>query len=216
MVQVKGLSASSGQAKLTELHKQRDSLDKQIQNQLDEANATFAKHSDRLKNLNVQRQQALGLAQTALSQTLANLAENLDEPRTAGLLLLPSERGLTLVVSTEHGAIPLIHEVSEGELMRAVQALRDAIINKKNYREPAQALYQHLIAPAEAQLGPDAGIQQWAILPFGVLRAIPFAALMRPDGAHLIEQLLDSHANRRRHWPSGWAGDPQSAQLARG
>ncbi len=82
-----------------------------------------------------------------------------------------------------------LREVSEAELNTLVSSLRAAIASQQDYRQPAEALYRHLIEPAEAQLGKQAAIRQWAILPYGGLRDLPFAALINPaDGKHLIEQ----------------------------
>ena len=136
----------------------------------------------------VARLAAFGEARTELATKLAEIHARGDGGLpTAGLLLLPGERGLNLIVTTENGAVPLMSKVSEKELNSLVQALRAAIHDRADYRPAAQALYAHLIAPAEAQLGPGAGIRQWAILPYGSLREVPFAALQRPDGSFLVE-----------------------------
>ena len=134
------------------------------------------------------RLNAYDAARTELATKLAEIHARGDGGLpTAGLLLLPGARGLNLIVTTANGAVPLMRKVSEKELNTLVQALRAAIRDRTDYGPAAQALYAHLIAPAEAQLGPDAGIRQWAILPYGSLRDVPFAALQRPDGSFLVE-----------------------------
>jgi CHAT domain-containing protein/tetratricopeptide (TPR) repeat protein len=134
------------------------------------------------------RMAAFDQARTELATKLAEIHERVDGGLpTAGLVLLPGERGLNLVVVTANGAVPLLRRVSERELNTLVHALRAAIRERADYRPAAQALYDHLIAPAEAQLGPDAGIRQWAILPYGSLLEVPFTALQRPDGSFLVE-----------------------------
>ena len=131
---------------------------------------------------------AFGQARTELATKLAEIHARGDGGLpTAGLLLLPGERGLNLIVTTENGAVPLMRKVSEKELDSLVRALLAAIRDRTDYQPAAQALYAHLIAPAEAQLGPNAGMRQWAILPYGSLREVPFAALQRPDGSFLVE-----------------------------
>jgi CHAT domain-containing protein len=104
------------------------------------------------------------------------------------LVLLPGKRGLTMVVTTELGAVPLMVPVDEDTLVKLVQELREALRTRGDYQTAAKALHQYLIAPAEQQLGQQAGIQQWAILPYGALRNLPFATLMDTTGQHLIER----------------------------
>lgn len=171
---------------MAELDAKRIQLDTRSRNIIAAASQRFA---DASLQANKQRLQAFDSARTELSTKLTELRERSDGGlHTAGLLLLPGESGLTLIVTTEQGAVPLMRKVSEAELNQLVKTLRDAIQTRKDYRAPAEALYQHLIAPAEAQLGGAVEVQQWAILPFGNLRALPFTALMRPDGTHLIER----------------------------
>ncbi|MCV2350805.1 CHAT domain-containing tetratricopeptide repeat protein [Paucibacter sp. Y2R2-4] len=182
---VKAGRASSTGPEMTDLDERRLQLDTRTRNIMEAATQRFVAAS---RQANERRLQAFDSARTELSAKLTELRERGDGGlKTAGLLLLPGARGLTLILTTEQGAVPLIAKVSETELDALVKALRDAIQARKDYRAPAQALYQHLIAPAEAQLKNAPNIRQWAILPFGNLRALPFAALMRPDGTHLVE-----------------------------
>ena len=170
---------------VTALAAQRIQLDTRTTNVMADATRRFVGAGQKA---NARRLQAFDSARTELSTKLSELRERGDGGlRTAGLVLLPSERGLNLIITTEQGAVSLMRKVSEGELTALVKSLREAILARQDYREPAEALYQHLIGPAEAQLGDKSKIQHWAILPFGNLRALPFAALRRPDGTHLIE-----------------------------
>lgn len=185
MDEVKRGRITENTPEVMELDAQRIQLEKRTRNIISDATRRFVKAS---QQANEQRLQAFNNARTELSTKLSELWERGDGGlRTAGLVLLPSERGLTLIVTTEQGAVPLVRKVSEAELNVLVKRLREAVLARQDYRESAEALYQHLIAPAEAQLGGKVDIQQWAILPFGNLRALPFAALRRPDGTHLIE-----------------------------
>ena len=179
-----GMLASTGPEQ-TQLDERRIQLNARTRNVMAAATQRFA---DASRQAHARRLQAFEQARTELSAKLSELHARGDGGlRTAGLLLLPSERGLTLIVTTEQGAVPLLRKVSETELNALVKTMRTAIQDRKGYEAPAKALYEHLIAPAEAQLGGAVDIRQWAILPFGNLRALPFAALMRPDGTHLIE-----------------------------
>jgi CHAT domain-containing protein len=53
------------------------------------------------------------------------------------------------------------------------------------WRAPARRLHDLLIAPIAGQLGPGSML---AIVPDGPLRALPFAALVAPDGRYLVQQ----------------------------
>ncbi|MTV36576.1 tetratricopeptide repeat protein [Duganella radicis] len=135
-----------------------------------------------------QQKTAFEKARTKLSSKLAGMGARNGGLRTAGLVLQPTERGLLIIVTTGQGAVPLISPVSEDRLGILVKSLREAIQGRKDYRKPARELHRLLIEPAEKQLNGANDIQQWAILPFGNLRALPYAALIGPDGRHLIER----------------------------
>ncbi|WP_213956704.1 tetratricopeptide repeat protein [Variovorax sp. dw_954] len=169
------------------LDNQRLQLEDRTQNVLEDANRRFTQAS---QQANARRQQAFENARTALSMKLDELKLRADGGlRTAGLLLLPSERGLTIIVTTDQGAVPLMREVSEAQLGEWVNDLRVALQTAKgDYKRPARLLYEHLIQPAEEQLKGAKDVEQWAILPFGVLSDVPFAALIQADGKHLIER----------------------------
>ncbi len=159
-LEVKRGARSSDDPEVAQLDARRVQLEASTTTALQEAGRRFvaaaqAAHSARLA--------AFGEARTELATKLAEIHARGDGGLpTAGLLLLPGERGLNLIVTTENGAVPLMSKVSEKELNALVQALRAAIHDRTDYRPAAQALYAHLIAPAEAQLGPGAGIRQWA------------------------------------------------------
>ncbi|WP_374409324.1 CHAT domain-containing protein [Hydrogenophaga sp.] len=183
--EVKRGSRSPDDAEVTQRDARRVQLEASTTTALQEAGRRFvaaaqAAHAARLT--------AFGEARTYLATKLAEIHALGDGGLpTAGLLLLPGERGLNLIVTTENGAVPLMRKVSEKELNALVQALRAAIRDRADYGPAAKALYAHLIAPAEAQLGSAAGVRQWAILPYGSMREVPFAALQQPDGSFLVE-----------------------------
>lgn len=183
---VKRCEIAQDAAVVTNLEEQRGQLDTRTGNLMAEAAHQFTEASRKAQET---RQNFFELAPTALSDKLGEIAN--DAPgagSTAGLALLPDERGLMLLVTTERGTAPLLQKISETALNQLAAELRQAILERKDYKAPARALYDALIAPAEAQLGEQAGIKQWAILPFGALRNLPFAALIGPDGRHLIER----------------------------
>lgn len=169
-----------------ELVERRKQLENQTRNVMEDATLRFVAASQAQYTQNLQ---ALDRARTELSTKLGYLQRRVNgSPRTAGLLLLPGERGLTIIVTTDQGAVPLMRKVSQEELSGLATRLRAAIAAQGDYRVAAAKLYEHLIAPAEAQLDGAKDIQQWAILPFGSLAMVPFAALVRPDGTHLVQR----------------------------
>lgn len=183
--EVKRGTRRSDDPEVMQLDARRAQLEASTTTALQEAGRRFV---DAAQAAHAARRYAYDAARTELTIKLAEINARGDGGLpTAGLLLLPGERGLNLIVTTGNGAVPLMREVSEKELSSLVQALRAAIRDRADYRPAAQALYAHLIAPAEAQLGPNADIRQWAILPYGSLREVPFAALQRPDGSFLVE-----------------------------
>ena len=171
------------------LDQKRQQLETQSDNLLQQASEKFQAQS------RATAEKALAsftTARTALAQKLSDIAQ-LDgqpSPRTAGLLLLPGERGLTTVVTTERGATALMVPVDAKTLGTLVLDLRTALEGRGDYRQAAKALHAHLIAPAEQALGATqaAEIRQWAVLPYGVLRNLPFGVLMDGSDRHLIER----------------------------
>ncbi len=104
------------------------------------------------------------------------------------MILLPGERGLSLVYTTPQGAVPMLLPVAEKTLHEWVAELRRRLQKQQDYQSVAQALYQQLIKPVQAQLEAQ-GIQQLVLLPIGPLRDLPFAALMDEQGKYLLERL---------------------------
>ena len=74
------------------------------------------------------------------------------------------------------------HDVAKAaeKLIRALNSGRGA-----DYRAPARALYDILIRPIEAKLGPNSSL---AIIPDRTLRGVPFGALLGSDGRFLVQR----------------------------
>lgn len=82
--------------------------------------------------------------------------------------------------------------VGTAELLRRAEAFREAVGNRDlAYVREAQALYRVLIGPAEKYLGKDRAV---VIVPDGGLWNLPFAALRREGGRHLLEERTVSYA----------------------
>jgi CHAT domain-containing protein len=107
-------------------------------------------------------------------------------------LLLP-DRVELLVVSrdqaggTEYRRLPPNRNATRADVARLVEqvALTLSYGEGEAWKAPARQLYDILIAPVADRLGPD---RLLAVVPDGPLRALPFAALVAPDGRFLVQQ----------------------------
>jgi CHAT domain-containing protein/ketosteroid isomerase-like protein len=85
-----------------------------------------------------------------------------------------------------------LYRVRVGEEFKAeVEALRRACLQPAAGASTSNALYDWLIAPAEADLE---GKTHLVILPDGVLHTVPFQVLRGPDRKYLIERVSVSYA----------------------
>jgi len=108
-------------------------------------------------------------------------------------LLLPNRIELLYVAGGDgSGGAPTYRRLppimtGRGEVDRLVEAVVLAMSESGNtdWRAPARRLYDLLIAPIADRLGPGSTL---AIVPDGALRALPFAALVAPDGRFLVQQ----------------------------
>lgn len=133
---------------------------------------------------------AVARARTDLSQRLQAIQElpGASAARTVGVTMLPAGASLHLIVTTSLGAVPLLVEVDEQTLGKLVVEFRNAIRTRGDHRAAGQRLYEYLIAPVERQLGSSATVGQLAVMPHGVLKDLPFAALVDASGRHLVER----------------------------
>jgi len=102
-------------------------------------------------------------------------------------LLLPDRVELIVVGADGYRRLPPNREVTRADIGRLVEevALTLSYGEGDGWRAPARRLYDLLIAPVADRLGPDGVL---AVVPDGPLRALPFAALIAPDGRFLIQQ----------------------------
>lgn len=109
-------------------------------------------------------------------------------------LLLP-DRVELLVVSSDEGEgggsryrrLPPNRAVGRAEVARLVEAVSIGLSYgaDDSWRPAARRLYDILIAPVADRL---TGQSMLAIVPDGALRALPFAALIGPDGRYLVQR----------------------------
>ncbi|WP_166042525.1 CHAT domain-containing protein, partial [Sphingosinicella sp. YJ22] len=123
-------------------------------------------------------------------------ASRLDELRSGETILYPlllPDRVELLVVSRGDGdgapryrRLAPNRSVGRAEIARLVEAVAVPLsYGQDGWREASRRLYDVLIAPVADRLGPDAML---AVVPDGALRALPFSALIAPDGRYLVQQ----------------------------
>ncbi|MBL8286984.1 MAG: tetratricopeptide repeat protein [Rubrivivax sp.] len=125
----------------------------------------------------------------AISQRLALLNERSGGARAAALYIVPGERQTTFLLVTAQGAVGVHGGAGEARLNTLVAELRQAIeARRPDYRAPAMALHDALIAPV-APLLARARIDTLMLYLVGSLRYLPAAALVeRTSGRHLVER----------------------------
>jgi len=117
--------------------------------------------------------------------SVAVLEYVVQEQRTILFIIRRTARGETRVTAR---MIP----IGRDALSKRVVKLTNEIAHRElRYRTGARALYDLLVKPAEAVIGPS---RQIAIVPDGVLWRLPFHALLRQDGNPLIEQKSVTYA----------------------
>jgi len=102
-------------------------------------------------------------------------------------LLLPDRVELILVSADGHRRLAPNRAVTRADIAVLVEqiALPLGRGSDGEWRAASRRLYDILIAPVADRLGPNAML---AIVPDGPLRALPFAALIAPDGRYLVQQ----------------------------
>jgi CHAT domain-containing protein len=102
-------------------------------------------------------------------------------------LLLPDRVELLIVSRDGTRRLPPNRSVGRADMARLVEtvALELAARDDASWRAASRRLYDILVAPVADRLAPG-GIL--AIVPDGPLRALPFAALIGPDGRFLVQE----------------------------
>jgi CHAT domain-containing protein len=127
----------------------------------------------------------------------ARAAADLDSLRPGETILYPllfTDRIELLVVSNAgagsgvtYRRLPPNRQVNRADVARLVEQVAVTLSygDSDAWRAPARRLYDLLIAPVADRLAPDGML---AVVPDGPLRALPFAALVAPDGRYLVQQ----------------------------
>ncbi len=102
-------------------------------------------------------------------------------------LLLPDRVELIIVSSEGYRRLPPNRSISRTEIGRLVEqvALTLSYGEGDGWKAASRQLYDLLIAPVADRLGENNVL---AVVPDGPLRALPFAALIAPDGRYLVQQ----------------------------
>lgn len=135
-------------------------------------------------------------------------------PGTAVLYPIIFPKRLELLARVGERMYRFTTPVDATELAHAASRLRDALVAHQRVPDASQSLYDWLIAPIAATLATHS-VTTLAVVPDGVLRTIPFAALS-DRGRYLIEQfalvtlpgltLIDPKALPRAGQPALLAG----------
>ncbi len=105
-------------------------------------------------------------------------------------ILLPDRIELLYAVGGGDGSykrLPANRAADRAAVSRLVTAMVESMKSGRDesWRQPARQLYDLLIKPVESELRAGSVL---AIIPDGPLRAVPFAALMAPDGRYLVQR----------------------------
>lgn len=112
----------------------------------------------------------------------------LDPAGAVGLHYVVTDERVAIIVASPQSSFGRFSNIKRTELNRQINALRQAIVNKADTREPAQALWQALIAPVQADIE-AAGGKTLVLSLTDTLRYLPFAALQNPQGRYLVEDM---------------------------
>lgn len=84
-------------------------------------------------------------------------------------------------------------DTNRREIARLADAMSSGLVrgDDKQWKPAARRLYDLLIAPVRGMIGEDATL---TVIPDGPLRAVPFAALVAPDGRYIVEEMAVSVA----------------------
>ena len=110
----------------------------------------------------------------------------LDTAGAVGLHYVMTDTRISIIVATPRESFGRFSPVSRIELNKQIGALRAAIRAKADTRPAAQALWQALIAPVQADIQ-AAGAKTLVLSLTDTLRYLPFAALQDESGRYLVQ-----------------------------
>lgn len=126
---------------------------------------------------------------TQLAQLTARLAESTYGESSVVVMYVLEERRTTVFVTDRNGPALLTLPVGSGTINPLIDTMRLAIREKRVYRQSANALYRHLVAPVETHLSKRQSAPGTLMLYLtDRLRYLPFATLVDDAGRHLIEK----------------------------
>ena len=122
-----------------------------------------------------------GDSQAAAQRTRLQGKVLLDSSVAVGLHYVVTDERVGIIVATPNGSFGRFSGVTRSQLNRHIEALRRAVVGQHDTRASAQALWQALIAPVQADLL-AAGAKTLVLSLTDALRYLPFAALKTRPG----------------------------------
>lgn len=150
--------------------------------------ADFQRFFDGLDDLFKENTATLAQEAPPATNTRLQAKVALDPTGAVGLHYVVTEDHVSIIVATPKGSFGRRSNIKSSDLNRQIGALRQAIVKKGDTREPAQALWQALIAPVWADVQ-AAGAQTLVLSLTDKLRYLPFAALQDPKGRYLVQDV---------------------------
>ena len=131
---------------------------------------------------------ARSLAQANTEQHSTRLQEvvSLDPAGAVGLHYVVTDERVAIIVATPQASFGRFSGIKRAELNRHISAMRQAMAARADTREAAQALWNALIKPVQADIQ-AAGARTLVLSLTDTLRYLPFAALQDPQGRYLVE-----------------------------
>jgi CHAT domain-containing protein len=150
--------------------------------------AEFERYTSGLVELFAQSARSLARQDTETNSTRLQAKVALDGEGAVGLHYVVADERVAIIVATARGSFGRFSSIKRADLNHQINALRQAIVNKADTREPAQALWRALIGPVQADIE-AAGAKTLVLSLTDTLRYLPFAALQNPQGRYLVEDM---------------------------
>jgi CHAT domain-containing protein/Tfp pilus assembly protein PilF len=150
--------------------------------------AEFQRYTSSLSELFAQSARSQERKDAENNSTRLQAKVALDGAGAVGLHYVVTDERIAIIVATPRASFGRFSPIKRTELNRQINALRQAMVAKTDTRAPAQALWNALIAPVQADIE-AAGAKTLVLSLTDTLRYLPFAALQNPQGRYLVEDM---------------------------
>jgi tetratricopeptide (TPR) repeat protein len=150
--------------------------------------AEFQRYTSSLSELFAQSARSQERKDAENNSTRLQAKVALDGAGAVGLHYVVTDERIAIIVATPQASFGRFSPIKRTELNRQINALRQAMVAKTDTRAPAQALWNALIAPVQADIE-AAGAKTLVLSLTDTLRYLPFAALQNPQGRYLVEDM---------------------------